>query len=165
MEAFPSCERKPFGLIIRKFIKKQTDVWVIESDNTFVGLAITVNGSDMILLDYFAISNDLRGSGYGSKALKMLQRIYRDRRFFLEIETVHADRTNEPECLRIKAFYLRNGMNETGIQVHLFGVGMELLTYKCSLTFEEYYGLYYQNFGKRVQNNVLLISDERNIPQ
>ena len=72
MTAFPACERKPLAVIRYKQHKKVADVWMLEDEGEFIGLAITMNGPDLVLLDYFAIDDFKRGKGYGSKALKLL---------------------------------------------------------------------------------------------
>ena len=155
MSAFPKCERKPLSVIRYKQHKKVADVWVIEDADEFVGLAITMNGDDMVLLDYFAIDDVKRGKEYGSKALKMLQDKYAARRFFLEIERTDVEADNLAESKRRKAFYLRNDMSEMGVYAKLFGVDMELLGHHCNVSFEEYRNLYISNYGRLAEKNVL----------
>ena len=155
MSAFPSCERKPLSVIRYKQHKKAADVWVVEDEGEFVGLAITMNGPDLVLLDYFAIDDFKRGKGYGSKALKLLQETYADYRFFLEIERTDVEAENIEERKRRKSFYLQNGMMELKVHAVLFGVEMELLGYQCKVSFEEYRNLYVSNYGNLARKNVI----------
>lgn len=155
MSAFPSCERKPLSVIRYKQHKKAADVWVVEDEGEFVGLAITMNGPDLVLLDYFAIDDFKRGKGYGSKALKLLQETYSDYRFFLEIERTDVEAENIEERKRRKSFYLQNGMMELKVHAVLFGVEMELLGYQCKVSFEEYRNLYVSNYGNLARKNVI----------
>jgi len=155
MSAFPSCERKPLSVIRYKQHKKAADVWVVEDEEEFVGLAITMNGPDLVLLDYFAIDDFKRGKGYGSKALKLLQETYEDYRFFLEIERTDVEADNIEERKRRKSFYLQNGMMELKVHAVLFGVEMELLGYQCKVSFEEYRNLYVSNYGNLARKNVI----------
>ncbi len=155
MSAFPSCERKPLSVIRYKQHKKAADVWVVENEGEFVGLAITMNGPDLVLLDYFAIDDFKRGKGYGSKALKLLQETYADYRFFLEIERIDVEADNIEERKRRKSFYLQNGMMELKVHAVLFGVEMELLGYQCKVSFEEYRNLYVSNYGNLARKNVI----------
>lgn len=155
INAFPKCERKPLLVVRYKQYKKAADVWLIEDADKFVGLAITMNGSDMVLLDYFAIDDDQRGKGYGSKALKMLQDKYAAKRFFLEIERTDVEADNLAERKRRKSFYLQNDMSEMGIYAKLYGVDMELLGYHCNVSFEEYHNLYTSNYGRLAERNVV----------
>lgn len=152
--AFPKEERKPLWLVEMKQRTGETDVWMIEEDGEFSGLAITVNEFDMILLDYFAVSEEKRCNGLGGKALQGLQKMYAGKRFFLEIECQDEQAENAAERVRRKAFYLRNGMSEIGVKVSLFKVDMELLGYNCKLTYDEYYSLYHICYGKRIENMI-----------
>ena len=87
LEAFPKSERKPFDLMLRKQTEGKMEILSIEEENAFLGLAILAFDKDIVLLDYFAISPDFRGQGVGSRAIQALQKIYRGKRFVLEIET------------------------------------------------------------------------------
>ena len=142
ISAFPACERKPLTVIRYKQHKKAADVWVIEDGSEFVGLAISMKGTDLVLLDYFAIDGEKRNMGYGGKALKLLQEKYTDNRFFLEIERTDVEADNLAERKRRKAFYLQNEMSEMNVYAILFGVEMELLGYHCDVSFDEYFKLF-----------------------
>lgn len=155
-KAFPFYERKSFSIIKSMNERKAADIWIINNKNSFAGFAITLNHEDLILLDYFAISPNMRGNGLGGKALRELQKIYSNKRLFLEIETTFSDSKNKHERLRRKDFYLKNGMSELGFSVNLFGTEMEVLGYECSLSFEEYKSIYTHYFGRLAEKNVSL---------
>ena len=144
--AFPRCERKPFSMIYKMYRKGTTDVWYCTDQGKFVGIAITINGDDAILLDYFAMDKKLRGSGYGSAILQALIQQYAPKTLFGEIETVYEECDDLDMRIRRKQFYLRNGLKEMGVMVYLFGVKMELLTSDRSMTFEEYRDFYKYNY-------------------
>lgn len=149
-KSFPKCERKPFRLMKYKQRQGDMDIWYIVDDDrdVFAGLAITMNSADKVLLDYFAIDENKRGMGYGSKALAALQNKYQGSRFFLEIESTFEEADNQEQRKRRKSFYLANGMQELGVFANVFGTKMELLGYHCKLTFEEYLEVYRDVFGK-----------------
>lgn len=153
--AFPRNERKPFTVIRSMQKKGKTDVWYFEKNGEFAGLAITINGNDLILLDYFAISEKKRGMGMGSEILSQLQKYYTGKGFFCEIECVRDDTDNLEEKKRRKKFYLSNGMTEMHVNVKLFGVDMELLGCGCQLDFEEYLSFYRENYGEFAAKNIL----------
>ena len=146
-EAFPDNERKPFEMIREKHRKKRTDVWVVDEDGEFSGLAITMNSADLVLLDYFAICREKRGNGLGSASLKALFEKYRGKRFFLEVESLAVVADNTEERCRRKQFYRNNGMSELGVYARLFGVEFELLGYECEVSFREYFSLYDDIYG------------------
>ncbi len=153
-KAFPKYERKPFKVILNMHKKGLADIWYLENDCKFSGLAITMNNKDLVLLDYFAIDSDQRGHGLGSQSLQALFKQYADRRFFLEIESVFDPCDNLDERLRRKHFYLQNGMTEMKIMVNLFGTKMEVLGHDCQLTYEEYASVYYDNYAPFLSKNV-----------
>lgn len=148
MAAFPENERKPFEMIREKNRQRVTDVWMIEEDGEFSGFAITMNGEDLVLLDYFAVCEEKRGQGLGGKSLRALQEQYQGKRFFLEVESLKVSADNMEERRRRKQFYLNNGMKELGVYAKLFGVEFELLGYDCEVTFGEYFSLYDAIYGQ-----------------
>ena len=153
--SFPKCEQKPLWLVWYVMRRGKADVWIARREGEFVGIAITMNGADLILLDYLAVSEHMRGTGAGTQILKMLQEHYADKRFFLEIENIYEeDADNLPDRLRRKSFYLKNDMQEMKIMVNAFGAQLELLTYKCKVSFEDYYGLYCSCYKKWAAENV-----------
>lgn len=159
MQAFPAVERKPFQRMVKKQQEGVMQMWAVLEEQEFIGLAITVLYRDLVLLDYFAIAAKKRGTGCGSQVLSILKEKYQDKRFFLEIES-----TREPLSLigeseaanrsRRKSFYLKNGMQETNLNVNIFTVEMEVLTAGKDVTFEEYYNLYLDTFGQKIADHV-----------
>lgn len=145
--AFPTCERKPFSIIVNMYRKGQTDVWCIQKDRKIMGLAATINGEEAILLDYFAIDQRHRNEGIGSQALLKLEQFYADKGLFVEIESVYDDAPNRDERQRRKQFYLRCGMTQMNVLVNLFDVKMELLGWNCQLDFEGYRAFYAEHYS------------------
>lgn len=158
LTAFPECERKPFSLMIQKKEMGQVDIWRLEEEEQFCGLVITMNHADLVLIDYFAISQEKRGCGYGSKALKLIKAAYPDRRVLLEIESTLVPADNIDQRILRKHFYLKNGLREVGIQAKVFDTEMELFTFDKNVTFEEYQNIYANVYGKEKANKVLFLS-------
>lgn len=152
--AFPIYERKPFPMIINGVKRGISDVLIIEHKGKFLGLVITIKSDKLVLVDYFAVCPKMRGKGVGSAALMHIRRKYKNKRIFLEIESVYKKADNLLERKRRKSFYLKNELNETGVFVKLFGVDMELLGFGCKVSFEEYHRLYSQSYGKAISENV-----------
>ncbi|MGN0655506.1 MAG: GNAT family N-acetyltransferase [Ruminiclostridium sp.] len=123
LSAFPRCERKPFFMINQLKSKGKAEILSIENDSgEFIGLAISVFYKDIVLLDYFAMSKEVRGQGRGSEALKLLLNRYSDKRFLLEIENTEGITDASSEKLRRKSFYLKSGLVKADFNVMLFGV-------------------------------------------
>lgn len=161
LEAFPKYERKPFSLMQATQEKGVVDMWSIMDEDTFVGMAITMKDKDLVLLDYFAIKSEFRGKGYGSKVLQMLYEQYKGSRFFLEIESTKVDCQNKVQRESRKAFYLRNGLQEVGLEAGVFGTEMELLSHNVSLNFEEYHGVYEHIYGEEKARMITFVREAK----
>ena len=154
MEAFPASERKPFSMIVQMYKAGKTDIWCLTEDGAFRGLAITINSPDLILLDYFAVGKAFRGRGIGHMALASIMDHYRDRGVFLEIEDPELPGADQPMRCRRKAFYRSCGLEELGVKAVLFGVPMELLGVRCSLTFDGYREFFRKHYAEYVADHV-----------
>lgn len=152
--AFPKQERKPFWLMKRKQKQGIFEMLVVY-DNEPLGLAITMRHKDIVLLDYYAIAPQARGKGVGSEALALLKKRYTGKRFFLEIEIPDIDAANGEQRERRKAFYLRNGMIEIGMQACVAGVEMEILTNRCDLSYQEYQEVYESCLGSSLARRII----------
>ncbi|MGN0502690.1 MAG: GNAT family N-acetyltransferase [Ruminococcus sp.] len=158
LTAFPEIERKPFDLIIEKCNNGSMEIITIQNDNNdFLGLAIIILYSDMVLLDYFAIAPQSRGKNVGSSALKLLFERYKNKRFILEIENTEIKCDNSEERKRRKTFYIRNGMSVMPFKVNLIGVEMEVMTYDCEVSYKEYYSIYENTFSDKYCRKIQLI--------
>ena len=157
MRAFPKSERKPFKLMVQKQTEGTMELLSIEEENAFLGLAIFAHDKDIALLDYFAISDDMRGQGIGSRAIKALQKIYAGKRFVLEIETTKKPCDDLEMREHRKAFYLRNGLHTMDFDVNLFGVEMEVLSNGEHLNFDEYLDVYKNACGLKFADKIHLI--------
>ena len=122
----------------------------------FLGEVITILYRDILLLDYFAVVPEYRGKGIGRQALKAVVSHAGERRVLLEIETTKKPSENKAERIRRKNFYLRNGMREMEYTVQLFGIEMELMTYRCEVSFSEYHALFREVFGSAAAEHVRL---------
>ena len=142
LTAFPASERKPFSVIRRMFREGRAHVWCILAQGKFAGMAATVNGDDLILVDYFAVSKKLRGHGIGKLAMECLIDMYRDKGVFLEIESPDRPGLDQDQRKKRKAFYLSCGYEELGVRAKVFGVYMELLGIRCQLDYSQYRNFY-----------------------
>ena len=145
--SFPASERKELDYMLKGPHASAYDVLVISTpDHPVAGMVITVTHGGLCMLDYFAVSPDLRGRGIGTAVLPLIRQISRGH-FFLEIETPAPycdprDACPNPEQrVRRKAFYLSAGMVETGVRAFIYGNDMELLAFPEdaeAVTFEGY---------------------------
>ena len=150
VRAFPACERKPYEVMEKKRQEGGVDILAFEQDGIFCGMAVSIRYRDIILLDYFAIEDSVRGQGYGSQALGLLCEYYRGKRFMLEVESTYEDAPNKMQRIARKTFYLKNGCRELGILVFIYETEMELLGYQTGISFEEYEALYQEHYPERL---------------
>ncbi len=147
-KAFPANERKPFSLIEKNAENGVMDILSLEENGDFLGLVITALDRDIVLIDYFAVDESKRNGGIGGRALRLIAERYRGRRIFLEIESPDEKSENNAQRIRRKAFYLRNGLKESGILADVYETNMELLVFDRPVTFSEYLNLYKKAMGE-----------------
>lgn len=146
--AFPSYERKPFGVMNRARKKGRCDFLAIKSGEKFVGFMITVPVGNAVLLDYFAVCEDGRGKGTGCAALSLLKEYYAGKSLVLEAELPEE---NEPENSlkrRRIAFYERNGFVKASYNVKNIASEMQILCCGEEAPFEAVYRGYVLNAGR-----------------
>lgn len=161
-KAFPASEKKPFWLIRKKQREGITEILgLVNEEDRLVGEIITIAWQDLLLVDYFAIVEDVRGQGCGARALRLLQERYRNQRILLEIETPDIPCKNGKERVRRKHFYQSCGMESMDYHVGLFGVEMEIMTFQCPVSFDEYHGIFAGVYGKRFAGRVTQIDAKR----
>lgn len=153
-KAFPKSEKKPFAMIRKMYRLGRSDVWRFERKGKFAGLIITINGENTILLDYLAVEENQRGTGIGSEILQLMKEHYGDKGVFLEIESVYEECENKAERIRRKHFYEKCGMESMEVFVWLFGVKMELMSFGCKLTYEEYHAFYRDNYNQWAADHI-----------
>ena len=134
-------------MLLRMRRKGKMDIWYCKNGKDFIGLAITLNGENLILLDYFAVVPGQRSGGFGSALLHKLKELYPGKGLFVEIESVYEDVDNLEERQRRKQFYLKNGMRQMNVMASVFEVKMELLCSDCEVDFAGYHQFYYDNFN------------------
>lgn len=157
MEAFPLEERKPFDLMENMQESGTVEILAAQDGEKFLGLAITVAYKNLVLLDYFAISENFRSGGVGTNALTLLKERYKGKKFFLEIEDPEEKTDNQEQRIRRKHFYLRNGMTRMPFLVKVAGINMEVLTHDCTLNYEEYKSVYAFGYGPEIERIISLI--------
>ena len=153
-KAFPKSEKKPFALIQKMYKKGATDLWRFTRNGQFAGLIITINGSDHILLDYLAVETSQRGTGIGSEILQLMRSHYAGKGVFLEIESVYEECDNQEQRIRRKHFYEKCGMESMEVFVWLFGVKMELMSFGCKLSYEDYHAFYRNNYNQWAADHI-----------
>lgn len=137
------------------------DIIAIRSeDNDFLGLAVVITCGEYALLDYFAVDENKRGGGIGTRALKLIQKKYRDKKFLLEIETTYAQCDNLSQRIARKKFYQRCGMRSMDYRVMWYGNEMEILTHNCDVSFEDYRQIQYRTIPRKIADKINMIHNK-----
>lgn len=131
---FPRNERRPLLHIMSLRRRQQYICYGVFCENRLVGYAFFVmlllGGKRCCLFDYFAVIPKLRGSGIGTWFITHFEEYIRHMDLII-LEAENPDRAkNQAEKTTMEsrlAFYLRNGLRDTGILVETFGVPYRIL--------------------------------------
>ncbi|MDO5409036.1 MAG: hypothetical protein Q4F21_01110 [Lachnospiraceae bacterium] len=146
---FPEDEIKPFRVIEKGYREGRYICYGLYADSEpgkclAYAWMCDILEENWILLDYYAVTESLRGQGVGSWFLKqILSGSYtQDMPVIIEVEDPDyaADEKEKEKQLRRIDFYLRNGVQETEIRAQVFQVHysiMVALGQKERQTFEE----------------------------
>lgn len=145
--AFPEEEKKPFSMMEMWTEQGKLEILVVLEGEEFLGLAINMLEDNVALLDYFAIAPEKRNGGVGGQAVRLLQERFAGKKYIFEIEMQDEKADNAADRKRRKAFYLRNGLKETGLFVHAYKTDFEIITPDGELTYKEYVDMLQKNLG------------------
>ena len=128
--AFPVQEQIPYDDLIHLLDAMDIDYTAYYDDETLVGLTMVLRLPRYNWGWYFAVREDLRGKGIGQGILTAVLDKYRDERpFIMDIESpLQPDAPNPEQRKRRHAFYLRNGMKDTGTSRTWDGLTFTILT-------------------------------------
>lgn len=135
---FPRDELKPLRSIekcVRKGIYEGWGMWIGDELTAYAMLGFSAEGG-LVLLDYYGVKPELKGRGHGSVFLKRLtEEAYAGWKAIL-IESENPDFIDDSDdkqiAFRRLDFYSRNGCEDTGIRVNLFGVEFNVLILSVS---------------------------------
>ena len=137
--AFPVEEQIPYEDLMVLMDKMPLDFTAYYEGEEFVGFTIVYPRKTFNWFWYFAVSDKLRGKGYGQQILSMLMNRYKDSTNILDMEYPEQVCENFEQRQRRHAFYLRNGFRDTGIGKSFDGVDMTILINGTgTLTMQDY---------------------------
>ena len=123
-EIFPSNERKPLVHIKNLYNKGFLEIIEILDEEKIVGFFITniLPQNPYVLLDFFAIFPEQQSKGYGSKAINLLKKLYKNHEgIYIEVERPDKLDQDINKYRRIK-FYEKLGFYNLGYDLKLFNV-------------------------------------------
>lgn len=146
--AFPKEEQKPLSCMEQWAKEGKAELFAVVEDKEFIGLVMNMFSSSAVVLDYFAIAPEKRSGGYGGKAVRELVKRFQGQKYVFEIEKQDELAANAEDRKRRKAFYLRNGLKETGLFVHAYDTDFEILTPDGEITYKQYEDMLKEMLGK-----------------
>ena len=114
--AFPEGEQIPYDELVHLLELMDIDYTAYYDDEMLVGFTMVLRLPRYNWGWYFAVREELRGKGIGQEILSAVLDKYRDGNpFVIDIESpLQSDAPNPEQRRRRHAFYLRNGLKDTG---------------------------------------------------
>ncbi|TSO26707.1 GNAT family N-acetyltransferase [Lactobacillus sp. LL6] len=113
LSSFPEWERFSLPSLLVMSLKPSVNFHSLYDGDKFAGLAYYVESESTIYLTYLAVNEKLRGHGYGSQILTMLENKYQDKAIVIDIEPVVPTAKNYKQRISRLKFYERNGFHRT----------------------------------------------------
>lgn len=128
--AFPEQEQIPYDDLIHLLDAMDIDYTAYYEGKMLVGLTMVLRLPKYNWGWYFAVCEELRGMGYGQGILTAILDKYCERNpFVIDIESpLQPDAPNPEQRKRRHAFYLRNGLKDTGTSRSWDGLTFTILT-------------------------------------
>ena len=128
--AFPEQEQIPYDELIHLLDLMDIDYTAYYEGEMLVGLTMVLRLPQYNWGWYFAVREELRGKGYGQTILTSVLDKYRDRKpFVIDIESpLQPDSPNPEQRKRRHAFYLRNGLKDTGADRTYNGITFTIMS-------------------------------------
>ena len=150
---FPENELKSLSVIERLIRRGMYRCFGLEDADELLAYAFFVylpeNGEEYYLLDYYAVGREHRGTGIGSRFLRMLcgNQLKNADCVVLEVDDPACGGEDREIRERRLRFYLRNGMTDTGEKANVFGADFLILRMpvgKTDADFREIYQDFYR---------------------
>jgi len=141
-EAFPAEERMPLFMLLCKANGTRAKFFTVFDGEMPVALLYNVYYRDIVYVFYFAVNNNLRGGGYGSRIMKTIRQKYKNRRLILAVEKPDENYENIAQRIKRLDFYKCCGFEQSGNSVKEGKVIYELLAHsenESRVDMKEYY--------------------------
>ena len=135
LDAFPPVERMPFPVRVAMSKLWHTDFLAFYDGDTLCGFVYLAHNRKLVFIMFLAVDKTLRSKGYGSTILHEIRSRYPDKKIIVSIEPCDAGAPDLALRARRKAFYSRNGYQETEYRMRLSGVEQEILV--CNGEFDK----------------------------
>lgn len=148
VRAFPANERRPLEPLMESH-GGHAAMLAAREDGAFCGFASLLLWQDIVHIIYFAVEEERRGNGLGGRILDEIQALYPGHRVIVDIEEPEEGAPNNPQRIRRRAFYLRNGYAPNDIHYDWRGTAYTILSRGGGITDEEF-GRFWDELAKLV---------------
>lgn len=155
---FPESELKPLKMILSGMERGVYEVMGYYKEQKLAAYCYFIKStvSDTLLLDYFAVTGEMRNNGIGSEVLEQLKAyaVNAGKQLILEVENPEYEKNEEKRTLmeRRIGFYKRNGMKLSGVsctfadnEYRIFYLGDEQTNEQVKNITEEIYRNFFGN--------------------
>lgn len=141
LEAFPKRERKPYLALRHSVRRKKALVMAACDGGRVLGFTVLIPYQDMVMVDYLAVSSQIRSSGTGSFIMKQVCRRFAGKKVVLLIERLDEAAENREQRIARRKFYEKNGFSSSRIFITGAGGEMEILNYGGTVSPRDYLSL------------------------
>ena len=136
IEAFPKEERLPWWILWLNTTRKGIDLTAWVEKGKFCAMTASVTTDEMHFLLFFAVAEEMRGQGIGSKILQELKKAHPA--VVLNVEPLLEEAPNYDQRLRRFGFYRKNGLADTNWNVWEVGGKFRVLSTEETLDVPAY---------------------------
>ena len=130
---FPANEVKPLRIIEQAARKNRYRCYGLKDGEELLAYAFFMILGEQALLDYFAVRQELRGTGIGSRFLRELGGNIMKECECVLLETEDPAAVSDPAEKRTRErrlrFYLKNGLRDTGVRTRVFGSDYRVMAF------------------------------------
>ena len=128
--AFPADERIPIWRLNLLSRKKDIQFAAFYAEGKFCGTTYTIETDCMMFLLYFAVSENFRSRGYGSRIISQLKEDAPQKEIILNVEKPDVATDNYHQRVRRIAFYERNHFFLCNFVLSIAGIDYNVLSTK-----------------------------------
>lgn len=148
---FPKVELKPLSMIENNITKgRACSYGIFDENDEMVGYSFFMMYKNIVLLDYFATIESKRGTGIGSKALKLITEFFEDKydAIIIESEDVKFAKNEQDRIIRQRRlnFYEKCGYLITQISSKVYTVEYSIFKNNANISDDDLtillFGLY-----------------------
>ena len=135
--SFPKNERIPNWLLLWMSYRKSVDFLAFYDHGMFCGFCYLIHDQNITFIIYLATNSTLRSKGYGSKMLDWIAENTKGT-ILLTMEEVDEKYDNYRQRVRRRAFYLKNGYQDTKLKVRERGEIYHIFSRRGNFSKQDY---------------------------